>query len=94
MKVYTLSFFIPNVDRQEVQSFLESRTEVLNWLSMSSTTYFFVSNSNIKRLQDIFSLRFYYNQFIIVETEPGKFGGRAYEIAWDFINNPKSNRTV
>lgn len=77
--------------RQEVQSFLNTRSEILNWYACMSNAIFIVSDQTAAALQKIISE---YNagknaNFIILDVKTDRQGWLPRK-AWDFISNPKA----
>jgi hypothetical protein len=78
--------------RQEIQAFLNTRPEVLNWYACLSNAIFIVSNKTAKTLRQVISE---FNagkgaNFIILDVNTDREGWLPRK-AWDFIHNLKAS---
>jgi hypothetical protein len=79
--------------RQEIQAFLNTRPEVLNWYACMSNAIFIVSDQTAATLQQAVSE---FNagksaNFIVLDVKTDRQGWLPRS-AWDFMSNPKSSR--
>ena len=77
--------------RQEIQKFLDSRQEVLNWYACMSNAIFLVSDKTANSLQEMIKE---FNKgknanFIILDVKTDRNGWLPRK-AWEFMKNPKS----
>ena len=90
MKVFVLSFNDPHLPNETMLDFLDSRRDILNWMSMSflPNTAFIVSNASVEKLTNAIRRRFPDTFFLISEFNTKKANGALPDDAWDFLNNP------
>jgi hypothetical protein len=77
--------------RKEIQNFLNTRPEVLNWYACMSNAIFIVSDQTASGLQRAIST---FNQgkdanFIILDVKTDR-NGWLPKTAWEFLSNPKA----
>lgn len=89
LKVYILTFYNMMYFDQNDQNFLDSRPEVLNWLSLFPSV-FIVSQYSSYELSEIFRQQYLEKQFVITLIEPTDSNGYMPQQVWDFINHPKA----
>jgi hypothetical protein len=78
--------------RKEVQNFLDTRSEVLNWYACMSNAIFIVSDQTAETLQKAIS-EFNTGKnayFIILDVKTDKQGWLPRR-AWEFMNEPKTS---
>ena len=77
--------------RQEIQNYLDTRPEILNWFACMTNAIFIVSDQTATSLQQIVS-QFNKNDayFVILDVKTDK-NGWLPKAAWNFMNNPKAN---
>jgi hypothetical protein len=90
MKAFVLSFNDPHMTNDAMLDFLDSRRDVVNWMSMSflPNTVFIVSNSSVETLTNIIRKGFPNAFFLISEFNTRKANGALTDEVWDFLNNP------
>lgn len=78
------------VDREMIQNFLDTRTEILNWFGAMPYTIIIISNSDVRHLTHLL-MKKYDNDitFLITPIVPKDMDGFISQPVWDFINNPK-----
>ena len=77
--------------RQEIQAFLDTKPEILNWYACMSNAIFIVSDKTAATLRTIIS-EFNASKnanFIILDVKTDRQGWLPKK-AWDFMSNPKS----
>ena len=77
--------------RKEIQDFLDTRSEVLNWYACMSNAIFVVSDATASALQRVIKE---FNSgkdsnFIILDVKTDKDGWLPKK-AWEFMNTPKA----
>ncbi|SRR6266487_1471820 len=76
--------------RQEIQNFLDTRPEILNWYACMSNAIFIVSDKTASNVREVISA---FNKnganFIILDANTDKNGWLPRK-AWDFLNKPKA----
>jgi hypothetical protein len=77
--------------QQQVLDFLDTRPEILNWFSILPNSIFIVSDKTTIELTKIIHDRYPNAMFAISPIDPSQTGGWLTQLAWDFINNPKSS---
>ena len=78
--------------RKEIQDFLNTRSEVLNWYACMSNAIFIVSDKTAATLQKLIS-EFNVEKnahFIVLDVNTDRQGWLPRK-AWDFISNPKAS---
>ena len=78
--------------RQEVQAFLNSRSEILNWYACLPNAIFFVSDKTAATLSEVIK-EFKGDKnalFIILDVKTDRQGWLPKK-AWEFISNPKAS---
>jgi hypothetical protein len=88
MKVFVLSFNDSHSPEEAVLTFLDSRRDVLNWMSVLPNTVFIVSNASVETLTNIIRRGLPNAFFLISEFNTRKANGALTDEAWDFLNNP------
>ena len=92
MRPYILVFTESlGLNRQVVLDYLDTRPEILNWYTFHRTAIFIISRHSAYQLSELFRQRFPNVLFIITEIIPGRNDGWLPQVAWDFINNPRSS---
>jgi len=78
--------------RKEIQDFLNTRPEILNWYACMSNAIFIVSDKTAATLQKVIS-EFNVGKnanFIVLDVKTDRQGWLPIK-AWEFISNPKAN---
>ncbi len=70
--------------------FLNSRRDVLNWMSVLPNTVFIVSNASVETLTNVLRRRFPNAFFLITEFNTRKANGALTDGVWDFLNKPSA----
>lgn len=94
MKPYLLVFNTTLVGRDEMLIFLDSRPEILHWLSVFPGAVFVISEHDANALTRIVHQRFPQTLLVVTEVSPstpGKTDGWLFPQNWNFINEPKSS---
>jgi hypothetical protein len=88
MKVFVLSFNDPHMPDETMLDFLDSRRDVLNWMSMSflPNTVFILSDATVEKLTNSIRRRFPNSFFLISEFNTRKANGALPDEAWNFLN--------
>ena len=89
-KVFFLAF-PPLLGLTTVTGFLDTRPEVLNWLTLFPDMVLIVSVENTSKLSALMREQFPNFFFFISEIDPLKTDGWLPQVVWDFINAPKSS---
>jgi hypothetical protein len=90
MKAFIFSFNDSTVSEESIFDFLDSKPEVLNWMSVLPNTIFLASNASVEKLTKVFSRKFPNAFFLVYEYDTRKANGALTDEAWDFLNNPES----
>jgi len=79
--------------RLPITTFLDTRSEILNWFLIIPNAILLVSRNDADTLSNLLHAQFRDRLFLITEVAPDshKTNGWLNEKAWDFINNPKSS---
>jgi hypothetical protein len=85
MKVYLL-VFDEDIREGPLLRFLDSRKEILNWMTALPSSVFLVSRHSLSRLLNVFSKKYPGAHFILTEVESKRTDGMLPEECWDFIN--------
>ena len=94
MNVYLISFMsrTGKVNRIDIQNFLNTRREVLNWYGIMPNAILVSTDSTDHELVRWLSERFSNDiTFLVTKTEPNRTTGFINQEVWDFINNPKTS---
>ena len=87
MKVYLLVYDEDIRDRSLLR-FLDSRKEILDWMTILPASVFLVSRHSLRHLTSMFSKKYPRAQFLLTELETMRTDGMLPEDCWDFINSP------
>lgn len=87
LKVYILTFYNMYYFDLNDQAFLDSRPEILNWLTLFPSM-FIVSEYSSYEISEVFRQQYPEKQFIITQIAPTDNNGYMPQQVWDFINNP------
>jgi len=77
--------------QQSVLDFLDTRSEILNWLSVLPHSIFIVSDHDLYQLTRVITDNYPGRFFVISEIKGMTSNGLLGIAAWDFINFPKSS---
>jgi len=91
VNVYLISFTSQAnvVKRADIQSFFDTRPEILNWFGIMPEAILVTTNSSDAEITRLLIERFGYDiTFIITKTEPNRTQGFINNEVWEFINNP------
>lgn len=91
MKAFLLVFPPEIMPRQAILNFLDTRSEVLNWLAIFSGAILVVSEQDVRQLSELFRQGFPGIEFFLTEVLYQKNDGWQNSAVWDFVNNPKSS---
>ena len=91
MKTYNISFSPLSFSMQDLLSFLDTRSEILNWYTPFSGMVIVVSNYLPNYLTKLISEKFPRNQFLITEANVSSIDGRLPNTAWNFLQNPQNH---
>jgi hypothetical protein len=89
VKSYIISFFQDDVSEEALSSYLDTKSEVLNWLSPLPNTVFVVSRRDAKFITRLIGKEFPDSLFIVAEYNPRNSDGLLSEDMWEFLNNPE-----
>ena len=90
LKAFLLVFH-SGVPRQTITDYLDTRPEVLDWLSPFPNAVFIVSRGNVRELQQVIHQQFSTLFFCLAEVGAQNADGWLPPNVWDFVNNPKSS---
>jgi len=90
MKTFIFSINDSTVSDESIFDFLDSKPEVLNWMSVLPDTIFLTSNTTVEKLTQIFSRKFPNAFFLVHEYDTTRANGALTDETWDFLNNPES----
>ena len=93
MKIYLLSFNDFLGTRDSVQQFLDTRSEIINWIGFLPHTICFTSNLTAGQLLPIFQNKYPGGWFMISEIVSSNSNGLLAKEVWEFINKVKQQPT-
>ena len=76
------------ITKQMILNFLDSRPEVKNWVTTTSTSIVMASDQNVNYLSDLIRNKFPGVNFILAEVTSAQSDGWTDRRLWDFILNP------
>lgn len=85
MKTYLL-IYDEGIKEKHLLSFLDSRKEILDWMSMLPSSVFLRSNHSLQNLTKMIDRKYPQAQFFVSEIESERVDGMLPEEGWDFIN--------
>lgn len=91
MRTYLIThnnFILPD---ESLRTFLDTRSEIMNWYRPFVGAVIVVSQHNQTHLSNMLANRYPQKQFIITEMNAGTSDGQLFQQAWDFIKAPKSS---
>jgi hypothetical protein len=100
MKVYLLIYSHPNINlwlyemvdkRTAIVKYLDTRPEVLNWVTPFPNGILVTSESDAATLARLLDKEFTGYHFLIAEIPQGTSNGMLPPEIWEFINKPKSS---
>ena len=89
MKSYIISFYHQDVSEEELATYLDTKSEVLNWQTSLPNTIFIVSRRNAKYLSRLIEKEFPDSLFLVAEYNAQNSDGLLSEDMWEFLNNPE-----
>ena len=89
MNAYIISFFDLDASEDELASYLDTKTEILNWLMPMPDTIFVVSKREVRALTRLMEKKFPDSLFIVAKYDPQNTDGLLSEEMWEFLNNPE-----
>lgn len=89
MKTYVISFYHQDVSDEELATYLDTKSEVLNWQTTLPNTIFVVSKRNAKYLTRLIEKQFPDSLFLVAEYNAQNSDGLLSEDMWEFLNNPE-----
>jgi hypothetical protein len=87
MKVYLL-VFDEDIREGPLLRFLDSRDEILDWMTALPSSVFLVSSRPLSRLMNMLSKKYPDAHFMLTEIKSTRADGMLPEECWEFINNP------
>lgn len=87
MKVYLL-VFDEDIREGPLLRFLDSRDEVLDWMTALPSSVFLVSGHPLGWLTNMLSEKYPDAHFMLTEIKSTRADGRLPEECWEFINRP------
>jgi len=85
MKTYLL-IYDESIREKTLLSFLDSRKEILDWMTFLPSSVFLMSRHSLQHLTTIFRRKYPQAQFLITEIETERTDGMLPEECWEFIN--------
>lgn len=89
MKTYIISFYQQNISEEELATYLDTKSEVLNWQIPLPNTIFVVSRRNAKYLTRLIERKIPNGLFLVAEYNAQNSDGLLSEDMWEFLNNPE-----
>jgi hypothetical protein len=89
MKTYIISFYHQDASEEELATYLDTKSEVLNWQTTFPNTIFVVSKRNAKYLSRLIEKQFPDSMFLVAEYNAQNSDGLLSEDMWEFLNNPE-----
>ena len=89
MKTYVISFYHQDVSEEDLATYLDSKSEVLNWQTSLPSTIFVVSKRNAKYLTRLIEKKIPDGLFLVAEYNAQNADGLLSEDMWEFLNNPE-----
>jgi hypothetical protein len=86
MKVYLL-VYDEDIREERLLKFLDSRKEILDWMTALPSSILLVSRHSPRQLTKLFSKKYPAAQFVLTELETKQTDGMLPEECWDFINS-------
>jgi hypothetical protein len=86
MKVYLL-VYDEDISEERLIRFLDSRKEILDWMTALPASVFLVSRHSPRQLTNLISKKYPAAQFLITELETTQTSGMLPEECWNFINS-------
>ncbi|HIF9138466.1 TPA: hypothetical protein ACX6SR_001915 [Photobacterium damselae] len=90
LKQYVLVFDETLVSRDDITSFLNTDSNIKNWLAFMSNSVIVTTDQDAHYLSNILHGKFESMNMFITEVVHGNNNGWLNKDSWDFINNPQS----
>ena len=88
MNVYLLVYNESCGTQEYVLDFIDTRTDILNWLVSFPSSVFIVSKKDITKLSKIFFKQFAGGMFVLTLIDNENTDGLLMAHEWEFLNNP------
>lgn len=85
MKVYLL-VYDEDIQEETLLSFLDSRREILDWMTILPASVLLTSRQSPRQLTNILNRKYPKAHFLIAELDTTHTDGMLPEEGWDFIN--------
>jgi hypothetical protein len=89
MNTYIICFYQQDVSEDELATYLDTKSEVLDWQIALPNTIFIVSKRNAKYLTRLIEKKFPKGLFLVTEYNAQNSDGLLSEDMWEFLNNPE-----
>jgi len=86
MKVYLL-VYDEDIREGALLRFLDSRKEILDWMTILPASLLLVSRRSLRQLTNLLSKKYPNAQFLLTELETTQTDGMLPEECWNFINS-------
>jgi hypothetical protein len=87
MNVYFL-VYDEDIREEALLPFLDSRKEVLNWMTILPSSVLLVTRHSLRQLTRMLNRKYPDAQFLLAELKTAQADGMLPEECWDFINSP------
>jgi len=77
--------------RKTLLDFLDTRSEIKNWITVTSASFLVASDNNATSISAILHQKFPTLLFLVTKVESKNSNGWLNENIWRFINSPKSS---
>jgi hypothetical protein len=88
MRVYLL-VYDEDIREQALLRFLDSRAEILDWMTILPASVLLVSRRTARQLTALLNKKYPDAQFLLTKIETPQTDGMLPEKCWDFINGTK-----
>jgi len=88
MRVYLL-VYDEDIREQALLRFLDSRAEILDWMTILPASVLLVSRRTARQLTALLNKKYPDAQFLLTKIETPQTDGMLPEECWDFINETK-----
>ena len=85
MKVYLL-VYDEDIREKSLLQFLDSRDEILDWMTILPASVLLVTQHSLRQLTKILSKKYPDAQFLLTELKTTRTDGMLPEEGWNFIN--------
>lgn len=85
MKVYLL-VYDEDIREKSLLRFLNTREEILDWMTILPASVFLVSRHSLRQLTKLFRTKYSDAQFLLTQLKTMRTDGMLPEECWDFIN--------